>query len=115
MANVAAVAVLHLGKQTKDVTVRNECLDKIYNEVDARLLHAVNGRLPEIVKAEISQVCNDLNLVILPAAGNISSANVDEFSRMVSAWAASSEGGAVHGYQILHQLQALGWVILPPQ
>lgn len=95
----------------------NERLEEVYRELDDRLLRAVNGSVPELIKTELRQVLEDLGLAIIPNKGGISSENVVTLNNIIYSYLSSQQGSSpeIDGYQILHHLQAEGWIILPPQ
>jgi hypothetical protein len=91
-------------------------LEEIYKELDARLLHAVNGRVPDLLKTEIRQVLLDLGLSIISNTAEFSFLDYESFGKAISDWSTPSlETGSIELSQVFHQLKNDGWIILPPR
>lgn len=87
----------------------------VVDEVNNRLLIAVNGKLPKIVESELSQVLADLNLTLILKSGEVSSSDVNQFNDILNSFSTLDEDISLNTYAFLKHLSSLGWVIIPPR
>lgn len=91
-------------------------LEELYKELDTRLMHAVNGRVPELLKTEFRQALIDLNFSIISNTAEFSFLDYENLGKAIFNWSTPPiEQGNIDLFQILHQLKNDGWIILPPR